>query len=347
MSAIANWMTNYVAEAVERWNRFWFKPEAPYTLSLIRILAGAMLFYTHLVYSLDMQAMLGRSSLVSPSASQLLSTAADDGRMYAWSYLWYIESPALLWAAHIAALAVFALLTVGLWTRVVSVLAFLISLAYCHRMMGAQFGLDQVNTMLAMYLMVGPSGAVYSVDRLLARRRGATEEPAASPWTTVAIRLIQLHMCIIYLFGGIGKMRGEMWWDGSAVWYAIANLEYQSMDVTWLVRWPVLIALLTHITVFWETFYCFFVWPRLTRPICLGLAVAVHGGIALFLGMKTFGLAMIIGNMAFLYPETVQWAVSGLLRWVPHVTVAPVSEPSDIKPKRRNVTAESRGHAVA
>jgi hypothetical protein len=334
VSVLLQTVQSYAREAADRWNRFWFRPQEPYTLALIRICAGAMLFYTHLVYALDMNAMLGPSGLVSPSTSYLLNQGVD-GEVYVWSYLWVIESPALLWIAHLAALVVFAMLTVGLYTRVVSVLAAVITLSYCHRLIGTQFGLDQVNAMLALYLMVGPSGAAWSIDRLRARRSsGVSTPPAASPWTSVAIRLIQLHMCIIYLFGGIGKMRGEMWWDGSACWYAIANLEYQSMDVTWLVNWPWFIALLTHITVFWETFYCFFVWPRLTRPICLALAVAVHGGIAIFLGMKTFGLAMIIGNMAFVYPETIHAVARWLRRFVP-ITVETPAEPVAVKTKRR------------
>lgn len=339
-----NWLVQavqgYVSEAAERWNRFWFRPQEPYTLALIRISAGLMLFYTHLVYAFDMDAMLGSHSLVSPSTSYLLNQGVD-GKVYVWSYLWVIESPALLWTAHLAALVVFAMLTIGLYTRVASVLAFIITISYCHRLIGSQFGLDQVNAMLAMYLMVGPAGAAYSVDRLLARRRtGDDSPPAASPWTSVAIRLIQLHMCIIYLFGGIGKMRGFMWWDGSAVWHAIANLEYQSFDVTWLVHWPWLIALLTHVTVFWETFYCFLVWPKLTRPICLALAVAVHGGIAIFLGMKTFGLAMLIGNLAFVYPESVRALIGGLLRWAPIIAGEP-SLRDDVKIKRRPFNAKT------
>ena len=72
------------------------------------------------------------------------------------------------------------------------------------------------------------------------------------------------------------------------------------MDMTWLVDYPWLIALLSHVTVFWETFYCALVWPRVTRPVILATAFAVHGGIAAFLGMIPFGTAMIIGNLAFI-----------------------------------------------
>ena len=160
-----------------------------------------------------------------------------------------------------------------------------------------------------MYLAVGPSGDAYSLDRWLRRGRAGGRTADASIGSNIAIRLIQLHLCIIYLFGGIGKMRGELWWDGSAFWFAIANLEYQSLDVTWLVRFPWLIALLTHVTVFWETFYWALVWNRLTRPLAVLMAMCVHGGIALCLGMPTFGLAMMIANLAFVPPEFVQPSV--------------------------------------
>ena len=43
------------------------------------------------------------------------------------------------------------------------------------------------------------------------------------------------------------------------------------------------------------------------------MAVAVHGGIAIFLGMPTFGLVMLIGNLAFVPPEMVEQLVN-LLR---------------------------------
>jgi hypothetical protein len=297
--------TAWLAELWQAWNRFWFTPALPHTLALIRITAGAMLFYTHLVWSLDLMAFLGPQSWVNPAAIREIHSG-----MYTWSYLWYVESPAVLWFLHLVALLVFAALTVGWHTRVVSIAAAVITLSYCHRLTGSLFGLDQINAMLALYLAVGSSGDVFSVDRWrAARATGATGDVPATISSNLAVRLIQLHMCVIYLFGGIGKMRGELWWDGSASWFALANLEYQSWDLTWLVRYPFILALATHLTVFWETFYPFLIWPRLTRPLTLAMAVAVHGGIALFLGMPTFGLVMLIGNGAFLSPEWVRGVV--------------------------------------
>jgi len=125
---IWRWMT----EVGDFWNRFWFTPSQPHTLALIRILAGSMLFYTHLVYTLDLMAFLGPNSWITVEVSRQLYESM--GVNSAWSYLWYVQSPALLWILHILALVVFAMFTLGLYSRTTSVLAWLITLSYCHRL---------------------------------------------------------------------------------------------------------------------------------------------------------------------------------------------------------------------
>jgi hypothetical protein len=57
--------------------------------------------------------------------------------------------------------------------------------------------------------------------------------------------------------------------------------------------------LLTLATLFWEVSYPALVWPRLTRRLVLAMAVLVHLGIGLSMGMMEFGLAMIVANLAF------------------------------------------------
>jgi hypothetical protein len=153
------------------WDQFWFQPAFPHTLAAIRILGGAMLLYTHAVWTLNLEAFLGPQSWLTADAAAMLNRGSAPYN-FAWSYLYWVDSPALLWAVHLAALVVFALLTVGLLTRVMSVLAWIAALSYCHRLNGTLFGLDQINVFIAMYLMVGDSGGVWSIDHWLARRRG-------------------------------------------------------------------------------------------------------------------------------------------------------------------------------
>ena len=307
---------SYLAEIWEAWDGFWFTPTSPSTLSAIRVLAGAMLLYTHLVWSFDLDAFFGASGWLPPQLMHDVHEAGNDpdgpgpllGEPRAiWTHFSLIQSPKLIWTVHLTALAVFFLLTIGFFSRTMALLGFLVAVSYANRITpGAYFGLDKINCMLAMYLMLGPCGARYSVDRLWRLRRGGPTEVPPSAAANLAIRLIQVHMCIVYLFSGIGKLQGESWPSGEASWLSFAMLEYRSLDMTWLAEYPWLLNLMTHITVFWELSYCALIWPQLTRPWMLLMAVFVHGGIVLFLGMPTFGLVMLIGNLAFVSPKTIR-----------------------------------------
>jgi Vitamin K-dependent gamma-carboxylase len=306
----------YFAEVWDAWNEFWFAPTSPTTLSAIRVLAGAMLLYTHLVWSMGLTDFFGQNGWLPESVMQQVQSGGVDpdgpGPMTAppgrwiWSHFDYVHSTKLMWTVHVVALGVFFCLTIGLFSRVMAVAAFLFAVSYANRITpGAYFGLDKINCMLALYLMVGPSGARYSVDRLW-RLRGGNTEVSASSSANLAIRLIQVHMCIIYLFSGIGKLEGYPWVIGDAAWMSFDLTEYRTLNMTRLGDWPYLLNFMTHATVFWELSYAALIWPRLTRPWMLAMAVLVHGGIIVALGMPTFGLVMLIGNLAFISPKTIR-----------------------------------------
>lgn len=294
-----------IAVAGTAWNRFWFTPTDPTTLCLIRVLAGLMLFYTHAVWTLDLEAFFGEQSWLS---REVLAQANQGG--YSWSLLSWCRTPTALWTMHLVALTTFALLTIGLWTRIVSVLVFVFTVSYAQRAPGGLYGLDQINGLLSLYLMVGPSGSRFSIDAWRACRANR-DMPSTSVTANLAIRLMQCHLCVIYLFAGLSKLQGVTWWNGFAVWGGIANQEYQTLDLTWLAEWPLVINALTHLTVAWEVSYCVLIWNRWTRPLVLLGAIAMHLGIVVALGMPTFGLAMLIANVAFVSPAFLRMLVDG------------------------------------
>lgn len=290
------------------WNRFWFAPADPTTLCVIRVLAGLMLFYTHVIWTLDLEAFFGEQSWLS---REVIAEVNQDG--YSWSVLSWCRSSTSLWVMHAVALVTFTLLTIGLWTRAATVLAFVFTVSYAHRTPGALYGLDQINSLLSLYLMLGPSGSRFSVDAWRARRLGRRVD-SPSVTASLTIRLTQCHLCVIYLFAGLSKLQGLSWWNGFAFWGGIANQEYQTLDLTWLVDWPLVINALTHLTVAFELSYCVLIWNRWTRPLMLLGAIALHLGIVFALGMPTFGLAMLIANVSFVSPFFVRTLIDGPAR---------------------------------
>lgn len=315
-TSLASDLTTWINRWLSAWDRFWFTPRSPFLLSLLRVTTGLFLLYSHLVLATQLLAFLGPNSWIHPELSRQLHDGTFGPNDWGRSYLSYVSSPALLWSHHIVTLFVTLCMTIGFLTRFTLPAAWLLQLMYIHRLTGALFGLDQIITYMAMYLALAPCGSFFSVDSRI--RRALVNKGTLSPFyqwlfpgpsptiaTNIVTRLLQIHLCVIYLFGGLAKARGQTWWDGTAMWFAVANYEYQSINMTWLARYPRVFSSLTHVTLFWEVFYCFLVWPKILRPITLGVAVAVHGGIALFLGMATFGLAMITANAIFIDPE---WA---------------------------------------
>jgi hypothetical protein len=292
------------------WREFWFNPADPMPLAVMRILFGGMLFYTHLVWGFNLEGFFGPNGW----QGEALVRTVQQGQL-AWSFWWWVPD-GLRMTVHVISLGVLLLFMFGALTPVTSILAYVITVSYSYRAPLANYGLDQINAIAALYLAIGPSGAALSVDRLWRRYRLASTSlragmaPVAPPvrWSSranVALRLMQVHLCVIYIFACQSKLQGESWWNGQAIWQAVSNLEYQSVDLTWLAWYPWLVNLLTHATIIWEMTFWALVWRPLCRPLVLLIGVAIHLGIGAFMGMWTFGLAMIFLYVAFVPASTI------------------------------------------
>lgn len=306
--------------AWQAWDQFWFQPTAPHALAWLRVLSGVMLLYTHVVWGLALDEFFGPDGWQDPL---LVQTHHADGS--AWSF-WWLVPDAWRGTVHGICLALMAAYTLGLYTRLTSLLSLIITISYAHRAPLACFGLDQINVLMCLYLCLAPSGDALSLDRWRRRVRESwtalrREEPilystpAPSAATGLAIRLLQLHMALLYLFAGLSKLKGDTWWDGSAIWLAAGNYEYQSLSLVWLCWHPWLVNVLTHATVLWESTFIFFIWKPRLRPLLLAVGTGMHLGIGLFLGMWTFGLVMIFTYVSYIPPQWIEAQQRRLLAW--------------------------------
>jgi hypothetical protein len=177
---------------------------------------------------------------------------------------------------------------------------------------------------LLLYLMFAPTGATLSLDRLIARYResrraladGRLPELKVAPsWSAnVVMRLIQLHMCVIYFAAGTAKLQGGMWWGGTAAWYTMMVPELELVDMRWLALLPEWIYLFivtfsTYFTVLYEIGFPFLIWNRTLRPLMILGAIGLHAGIGFFMGLGGFGIAMITGCFSFIPPESFRWLI--------------------------------------
>jgi len=295
---IVSTIRQIVTGAFKAWNRFWFTPIDPSVLGIMRIFSGGMILYTHVIWTLRLDDFFGPNGW----QGHRLLASFHSGRTF--FTFWQYVPEHLRWPMHWLSLIVLVLFVIGYKTRITAILTYIIVVSYAQRVPMANFGLDQMNGIAALYLAIGPCGSAFSLDRWLEKRKFPERTSIApSVMANVATRLVQVHLCVIYTFAGISKLQGELWWNGFAVWNAAANLEYQSNSLLWLAHVPWLCQILTLTTIAWEISFWTLVWNRKLRPFVLFVGAMMHLGIGAFLGMWTFGLAMVFMYLSFLPPE--------------------------------------------
>ena len=303
--------------ALRGWDRFAFTPADPTPLGLVRVAVGALLFWSMLVYGLDLDAFLGRLGWMNLEVVQAFRhDNLHPGEVpRTWSF-WFYVPDGLLRPAWLLCLVILAAFTLGIGSRVTAVLAWIIAVSTARRAPISLYGFDNIVTTWALYLAAtGASGQAASLDRFLDRWRRNRLEVATrrkdGRWTAlsgvpipsvsanIGLRLIQCHLVLIYGMSGLSKFRGNAWWEGMATWGTLADGEFRLFDLTWLAAYPLVLNAMTHVALFVETSYPALIWVKPVRPLVLAGVTALHVGIGLTLGLFEFGLAMIAGNLAF------------------------------------------------
>ena len=334
-----------VSAAVHAWDRFWFRPADPLSLGVIRILTGLVVLYIHLIYGLSLLDMVGEQAWIDKKVMDSVRqdfrvwapafdwTAPDPQHPYAtgqpiWSVYFHITQPGWIVTTHILFMLAMFLFTIGFCTRLTAVVTWVAVISYIQRTPTTLFGMDTIMNILLIYLMIGPSGATLSVDRLIARwwaRRRGRELPPPQPSVAanVALRLMQVHFCIIYMASGLSKLQGPAWWNGMAVWGTMANYSFAPMNwpaytaflkylSTHRALWEIITTTGTYFTLVLEISFPFLVWrPKLRWLMIIG-AVMLHTGIGLIMGLATFSLCMLCLLLSFVPPQTLHALVDTL-----------------------------------
>lgn len=246
-----------------------------------------------------------------------------------WSVWYDVVDPAWMRIVHGLVLTAMFLFTIGFCTRVTSVLTWLAVLSYIQRAPTTLFGMDTIMIVVVLYLMIGPSGAALSVDRWLVRywktRRALRRhlpvpdlwKPEPSVSANLAVRLMQIHICMIYMASGLSKLLGQSWWSGTAVWMTMANYEFSPMDIPpYLVFlkylcqnrviWEIFVTGGTLFTLAFEITFGILVWLPRMRWLMILSAVLLHTGIAIFMGLVMFSLMMMALLLSFISSGTVR-----------------------------------------
>ena len=152
-------------------------------------------------------------------------------------------------------------------------------------------------------------------------RRNGTEKQL-TPWVAafcyVSWVTLRIQVAGIYFDSAVAKFGVAQWADGTALYYWLNNHTFGLYRPLLYLARPLLangmfVGIATWGVLLSELALAFAIfWPQRIRSRIFWIGIALHAGIALFMGLFSFALAMFGALILALRPIDQQWSVSGL-----------------------------------
>ena len=277
------------------WNEFWFTPSHDGRLICLRQLVACFAFVWLLAFTSELTSMFGADGWVSADATHRVATDGDlTNTTPGFSHLFLSQNPTWIWGCHVLGLAIVGAAVVGFASRYTTPLSLIVVLSYVHRasMMATTF--ETVLCFLLLYVSLG----VNSMSFLQWRTSGFVE---TRTWlTNVALRLIQVHVCAIYVLIAASKLGSSVWWSGDAVWYLLTDSQHRMLRLDVITGNTYLYNAITHGWLAFELLFPVLVWVRPLRPLVLVVSTLLWLFAAVATGQVGYCLLMATANIAFL-----------------------------------------------
>lgn len=140
----------------------------------------------------------------------------------------------------------------------------------------------------------------YSAFTIVDPRPTSKAPLVVSAMNNTGLLLLATQVAIVYLMAGLYKVQGELWQDGTALYYILNVPEFFLPQVTpHLVQFDWFMVLGAYATVLASIFFPVLVLFRGGRPVAVMAMLAFHLAVALLMGLTSFALVMAAYDLLF------------------------------------------------
>jgi hypothetical protein len=292
-------LTSVMAAGQKLKNYFFENKYDASALVVFRIGTGCILLLQLLQLLPDMQHLMGQSGMIRPDIAgvEIPAYVLSSAQIIDWvsihAHLSFASASQVLAITY--ALSILFIIA-GLFTRVSSLVCLVLHVAFVYSGHFFSYGVDYFLNIFLFYLFIFPVHTEYALDKYLFRLKPVN----ATPY----IRLLQLHLSIVYFVGGAAKAFGVNWWNGISIWKAINRPSITGYDVRFLADYAWVFTAIGIVTMLIEMLYPVFIHLDRTRKPWLIMTCMLHLSIALVLRLPFFAAVMILFNtVAFYLPQ--------------------------------------------
>lgn len=188
----------------------------------------------------------------------------------------------------------------GFFSNVFAAIGWFIHLIFLNTGNIYGYGVETFIHILLFYFIFMPVDAKFSLKAMLLKKKFRSEKTKRhhQVMARIFIRLLQIHLCLIYFNAGLAKTFGTHWWNGEGAWRSLTQFQYNTFNLTWLYKFPLLLKIAGWSVMALETLYGAFIWWQPTRKLFLYGIICIHLCIGIFMGLYFFAAIMIIINIA-------------------------------------------------
>ncbi len=214
-------------------------------------------------------------------------------------WLAHNQSVALVWALWALGLLASALFALGAFTRPAGAIALVVYTLFHARNPYATAGWSVMLKPFLLYVWLAPTGRFGSIDAWRRGERADLAEPSGWRGPGWPVRLLQVHLCAMYLAAGWSRIDSPSWLEGEATFAAVSDLFYARFDLDWQ-PWKAPLAAASFAALALECLAPVLLWvPRVGAAWAVGL-LALHAGLELTSNHGSWQLLMGAALLTFL-----------------------------------------------
>ncbi|MFN7905444.1 MAG: HTTM domain-containing protein [Pseudobdellovibrionaceae bacterium] len=300
-------MITQIRSIIDFLDQFFFR-SIPNNVGICRFILGSVIFYLSLMKSFELDFFRDAGMVSRESALILLHEAVRP--LFTWNF-WPDQ---YLIFVHTAVLILSLFFALGVLGRIATAIFYCLYMGIIYRNYAVLFGADVISSLFLFYFILIKSNDQFSVLTYLKDKLNWTRGLQILPneidqmLSSAGVRLLQIQVIVIYTYTGFEKLRGNSWWNGTALWTVLSNPQMVIWDLKWTYHFPMIIGIMTFSAILFEVFFgAAMIHPRL-RSFWLLAGFAFHLMIGISMDLLPFSFVML--SVYFLFMKEFPWRLS-------------------------------------
>lgn len=300
-------MNNLLYKLKKNWEFFFEKPSQYFPLALFRIGICSCMLVKFLYIFPSALTIYGKSGWINWEITKALCDPWDLHLSDVARFLtiFGLDDTQSVYIVLIGLILSIFFVLIGFFTRYFAILAWFLNYVLNNTIEPFSYGLDCFFYISLFYFTFMPISKNLSVDKYIFKYKEKCSIEA-----TYSLRILQFHVCAIYLSSGFEKLMSSQWQSGNALWFSLMKPQFSQFDFSFLAHFPIIIALSSYFVIIIESFYFIFIWIKKTRLFWLISITALHLGIGVCLGLWIFALTMIVLNWSAFGSQYIEYFFS-------------------------------------